>query len=163
MCNYVITYTITSYIYFSCMATLFVAFVSLKCFNDSAFYFPAHKLEYLGRMGKGVVMAEVAEKVVAFGGALKPGVVAIVGKVTRVRRYEKFYYTTVICPAKDEYSKPSIIEIRSNSRFADSEEKVSCQAEIGGYEGKAYSVTDRETGERKTLVPVNIFLDLVEK
>lgn len=88
--------------------------------------------------------------------------VSIVGKITRVRRYEQFFYTTIICPAKDEYSKPSIIEIRSKSRFGDTDEKTNIKAELGGYEGKAYTVTDRESGERKSLVPVTMFLDLCE-
>jgi hypothetical protein len=93
---------------------------------------------------------------------VRPLLVSVAGKVTRVRRYEKHFYTTVICPAKDEYSKPSVVEIRSKARFSDTDEKVSVQAELGGYEGKAYQVTDRETGERKSLTPVNLFLDLVE-
>lgn len=37
------------------------------------------------------------------------------------------------------------------------EETTKVTAELGGYEGKAYEVTDRETGERKSLVPVNLF------
>lgn len=93
---------------------------------------------------------------------VKPMVVRVVGKVTRVRRYEKNFFTTVICPAKDEYSKPQVVEIRSNARFADTEDKCDVTAEVGGYEGRAYQVTDRETGERKNLIPVNLYLDLVE-
>jgi hypothetical protein len=93
---------------------------------------------------------------------VKPMTVRVLGKITRVRRYEKSFFTTVICPAKDEYSKPQIVEIRSKARFGDTEEKCDVMAEVGGYEGKSYQVTDRETGERKSLVPVNIFLDLVE-
>ena len=87
--------------------------------------------------------------------------VRIVGKITRVRRYENNTYTTVICPAKDAFSRPSIVEVRSKSRFGDQEDMVDVMGELGGYEGKSYQVTDRETGERKTLVPVNLFLDLV--
>lgn len=92
----------------------------------------------------------------------RPGCVLVVGKTTRIRKYEKFFYTTVICPAKDEYSKPAVVEIRSKARFADIDDKVSVDCEIGGYEGKPYTITDRESGERKTLVPVNIFLDAIE-
>lgn len=91
----------------------------------------------------------------------KPLHVLVAGKITRVRRHEKFFYTTVICPAKDAYSRPSVVEIRSKARFGDTEEECKVQAELGGYEGKAYTVTDRETGERKNLVPVNLFLDLL--
>ena len=87
--------------------------------------------------------------------------VRIVGKITRVRRYEQHVYTTVICPAKDAFSRPSVVEVRSKSRWAENEEMIDVVGELGGYEGKSYQVTDRETGERKTLVPVNLFLDLV--
>lgn len=105
-------------------------------------------------------MAEPQEKVTQL--AHRNMGVSIVGKITRVRRYEQFFYTTIICPAKDEYSKPSIVEIRSKARFGDVDEKTNIKAELGGYEGKAYTVTDRETGERKNLVPVTMFLDLCE-
>lgn len=86
----------------------------------------------------------------------------IVGKVTRVRRYEQFTYTTIICPAVDLYSKPSVVEIRSARRFADKDEEVSVTARLGGYEGKAYKGVDKESGERITLIPVNLYLDLVD-
>ncbi len=92
---------------------------------------------------------------------LKPREVSIMGKVVRVRRYEQFFYTAVICPAVDVYNKPQIVEIRSKSRFADSDEEITVTAVLGGYEGKPYQVTDRE-GERRKLVPVHHFLDLVE-
>lgn len=106
-------------------------------------------------------MSEAASSKVAAIGNAKALQVLVAGKVTRVRRHEKFFYTTVICPAKDEYSRPSVVEIRSKARFADVEETTKVTAELGGYEGKAYQVTDRETGERKSLVPVNLFLDLL--
>jgi hypothetical protein len=102
----------------------------------------------------------VSSKVAPIG-SVKPLQVHVAGKITRVRRHEKFFYTTIICPAKDEYSRPSVVEIRSKNRFGDVEETTKVNAELGGYEGKAYAVTDRETGERKNLVPVNLFLDLL--
>lgn len=105
----------------------------------------------------------VSEKVAAIGSAAKPLHVVIAGKITRVRRHEQFFYTTIICPAKDAYSRPSIVEVRSKARFGEREEETKITAELGGYEGKAYPVVDKETGERKTLIPVNLFLDLVEQ
>lgn len=107
-------------------------------------------------------MSATAEKVAAIGAQQKPLQTLIVGKIVRVRRHEQFFYTTVICPAKDAYSRPSILEIRSKARFGERDEETKVMAEAGGYEGKAYSVTDRETGERKQLIPVNMFFDLVE-
>ncbi len=91
-----------------------------------------------------------------------PMAVRIVGKVLRTRRHEQFTYTTVITPAADQYSKPSIVEVRSKARFAERDEETDFLARLGGYEGRAYRVTDRETGEQKNLVPVNMYLDLVE-
>lgn len=106
-------------------------------------------------------MSELSAKGVT-GATVKPLQVAVMGKVTRVRRYEKFFYTTVICPAADQYSRPSVVEIRSKGRIADTDDETRINATLGGYEGKQYSVTDRETGERKSLVPVHLFLDAVE-
>jgi len=107
-------------------------------------------------------MSAAESKVAAISAQQKPMLVVVAGKITRVRRHEQFFYTTVICPAKDAYSRPSIVEIRSKARFGEREEETKVTAELGGYEGKAYPVTDKETGERKTLIPVNLFLDLVE-
>lgn len=107
-------------------------------------------------------MSEVAAIKKDAAPARLPSRVFVQGKVTRVRRHEKFIYTTVICPAKDEYSRPSVVEIRSKSRFAEVEETCKADCELGGYEGKPYVITDRESGERKTLIPVNHFLDLIE-
>lgn len=106
-------------------------------------------------------MSEVAAKVQPLN-ALKPRQVLIMGKVLRVRRYEKFFYTTIICPAEDAYSRPQVVEVRSKARFTDIDEEARAVALLGGFEGKAYAVTDRETGERRQLVPVNLFLDLLE-
>ena len=94
--------------------------------------------------------------------SLLPGQLWVVGKCVRVRRYEKHFYTVIICPAKDEYSRPSIIEVRSNARFVDPDDKCSCLCEVGGYEGKSYQITDRETGERKSLTPVHMHATLIE-
>ncbi len=96
------------------------------------------------------------------GHKAKPMQTLIVGKVIRVRRYEQHTYTTIICPAADLYSKPSVVEIRSSRRFADKEEEVSVNAKLGGYEGKPYKGVDKESGERITLIPVNLYLDLVD-
>lgn len=103
-----------------------------------------------------------AQKVQPIGNKVNPLETTIIGKCLRVRRHEQFTYTTIICPAKDEYSRPQVVEVRSKARFADREEPVTCRALLGGYEGKAYAVVDKETGERRQLIPVNLHLDLVE-
>lgn len=106
-------------------------------------------------------MSEVAALKPGEKAQVKPLQTVIAGKITRIRRHEKFTYTTVICPAKDAYSRPSVVEIRSKARFGEMDEEIKVNAELGGYEGKSYSVTDRESGERKNLIPVNLFLDLL--
>jgi hypothetical protein len=92
----------------------------------------------------------------------KPMHVSISGKVLRCRRYDKKFYTTIITPAPDKYSKPSVVEVRSNSRFAEVDEETTCSAVLGGFEGRSYRVTDKDTGEQRSIVPVNHFLDMVE-
>lgn len=94
--------------------------------------------------------------------SLQSMVVPIEGKVTRVRRYEGTFYTVIVCPAVDLYSRPQTVEVRSKARFADPEETVKVKARLGGFEGRAYRVTDKDTGETRNLVPVNHTLDLVE-
>ena len=108
-------------------------------------------------------MSEVKEaSKVGAAGTAKPMHVFIIGKVERVRRYEQFTYTTVICPAPDLYSKPQVLELRSKARFAEREEEVKVWGRLGGWQGKPYKVTDKETGEIRQLVPVTLFLDLIE-
>jgi len=87
----------------------------------------------------------------------------IFGKILRVRRHEKHFYTSIICPAADEFSRPSIVELRSEARFGDADEKVRVIGALGGYEGKAYRVVDKDTGETRMVTPVVHFLDFVEK
>lgn len=89
--------------------------------------------------------------------------VVVVGKIVRVRRYDKFFYTTVVCPAKDEYSRPPVVEIRSKHSLGDVDDKINVACELVGYEGKAYQFVDRETGERRTMVPVNMYLELLSE
>ncbi|MEZ8363305.1 hypothetical protein AB6C40_23880 [Vibrio splendidus] len=89
---------------------------------------------------------------------------SVTGKVLRTRNYDGQVYTAIICAAKDAYSRPSIVEVRSKSRLnAQIDEEVKgLQCELSGFEGKAYRVTDRDTGEQRQIKPVNLFLDLVE-
>lgn len=93
---------------------------------------------------------------------LKPRQMQIVGKILRTRRYERFTYTTVVCPAADEYSKPQVVEIRSDRKFGDRDDLVTVTAQLGGYEGKPYRHTDKDSGEVTSITPVTHYLDFVE-
>ena len=88
--------------------------------------------------------------------------VLIVGKVEAVRRYENKVYTRVICAAPDLYSRPSVVEIRSNARMGQRDEEINVQARLGGFTRKPYRVTDRESGEQANITPVDHTLDLLE-
>lgn len=89
-------------------------------------------------------------------------VMQIIGKCLRVRRHEQHVFTAVISPAADEYSRPQIFEIRSKARFCEKDERTDILVRAGGYEGRPYPVTDKETGERRSVTPVNHVFDLVE-
>lgn len=100
--------------------------------------------------------------------AKKPVMVAIVhGKVKRVRRFNgidgKGYFTTIITPAPDEYSKPNAVEIWSKEKLADVDDITTVDVQLGGYEEKSYQYTDKETGEKGTAWPVKITLKAIEK
>lgn len=86
----------------------------------------------------------------------------IIGKVLRIRRYQQFTYTTIVCPAADEYSQPQKVELRSDRKFAERDEVASVVAQLGGYEGKPYKYTDKDTGEVTMLTPVTLYLDFID-
>lgn len=85
----------------------------------------------------------------------------ITGKVMRTRRYQEFTYTTIVCPAADEYSKPQVVEVRSVRKFAEKDEVATFVAQLGGFEGKAYESRDKSTGEISRVIPVTLYLDYV--
>lgn len=86
----------------------------------------------------------------------------IVGKLQSKRRFESVYYTTIICPARDEYSKPAVVEVRSKQPVGDVDDIVKINCLIGGYMGKPYNSTDQSTGEVKRVVPNYLTLDVIE-
>lgn len=93
---------------------------------------------------------------------LKARQVHIVGKVLRSRRWQESTYTTIVCPAADEYSKPQIVEIRGARKFAEKDDVVSIVAQLGGFEGRAFEARDKDSGEVTRVIPVTITLDFVD-
>ena len=91
-----------------------------------------------------------------------PMQVLVTGRLESMRRYEGKVYTHVLTPAPDAYTRPQLVEIRSNKRLGDKHDEVTVTCQLGGYQRKPYHVTDKETGERMTVVPVDHTLDLVE-
>ena len=87
----------------------------------------------------------------------------IMGKVDSRRFFKDKYYTTLLVPAADEYSQPSVVEVRSNTKIAEVGEVVSrLSCVVSGYFGKTYTFKDKESGESVTRKPINHVLDAVE-
>lgn len=93
---------------------------------------------------------------------MKPMQVLVFGKIENVRSYEKHIYTTVICPAPDAYSSPSVVQIRSKGRIGQREDEIKQLCKVGGFRRKPFKMTDKETGEVSTVVPVDMTLEAIE-
>ncbi|MBP4045187.1 MULTISPECIES: hypothetical protein [Chromobacterium] len=85
---------------------------------------------------------------------LKPNQSLLRGRVNTIRKAEEFYFTEVTLPAPDEYSQPAVVEIRSRKRIGQAGDTVECLIGCGGYRGKSFVYTDKETGERFNRRPV---------
>lgn len=92
---------------------------------------------------------------------IKPMHVLVFGKVENVRSYDKSIYTTVICPATDQYSSPSVVTIKSAKRIGQREEEIRQLCKLGGYRRKPFKFTDKETGEMSMVTPVDITLEAI--
>ena len=86
----------------------------------------------------------------------------VIGKIENVRLYEKKVYTTVISPAADPYSSPSVLQLRSDKRIGQRDEEIKVLCKLGGHRRKAFKAIDKETGEVSMVVPIEMTLDVVE-
>ncbi len=89
--------------------------------------------------------------------------VNILGKVDSIRRYDGKTFTRVLTPAADAYSKPQVLEIRSDKKIGDRGEEVTVLCRIGGYTRKAFRVTDKDSGEQTMVTPVDMTLDALDQ
>lgn len=96
------------------------------------------------------------------GKAPAPMVVRVVGRVQAVRRFAGKSVARIVCPAVDAYSHPATVEVRSVQRLADVGADVSVECRLSGFQRKPFRVTDKETGEVVTVVPVDHVLDVIE-
>jgi hypothetical protein len=113
-------------------------------------------------------MAEATAAVENFVGrkgaqAVKSMQVLVSGRIEASRRFDGRTLTHVLTPAPDAYSRPQLLEIRSTRRLGDKGEEITVTCQLGGYQRKAFQTTDKETGERVTVVPVDHTLDLIEQ
>jgi hypothetical protein len=101
-------------------------------------------------------MAEAATNVVQgpATAAAKHNRAIVFGRVKKVRRNEDVWYTHVVLPAADEFSSPGQVELISDERIADKDETVKILVRLDGFEGRPFKVTDKETGEVRTVRPV---------
>ncbi|PRC91037.1 single-stranded DNA-binding protein [Solimicrobium silvestre] len=88
--------------------------------------------------------------------------VAVKGRIESSSSYEGKRATKIMTPAADEYSRPQILEVRSKNRLGENGDLVTLRCTLGGYQRKAYQAKDKESGEIKTVVPVDHTLDVIE-
>lgn len=88
--------------------------------------------------------------------------VTIKGKIDAARRHENKHYTRLITPAADAYSRPQIVEIRSDSKLGQRDDEITVTCRLGGYTRKPYRATDKDTGETSMVTPVDLTLDIAE-
>lgn len=94
--------------------------------------------------------------------AAKPMEVLVKGRVESSRRHNDARYTRIATPSPDPYSRPQIVELRSKSVIGQRGDEVAVTGKLGGYTGKPFKFTDKETGEIVQGQSVTMTLDLVE-
>lgn len=95
-------------------------------------------------------------------GALGLREAVIMGRIEAKRKYDGVFYSRIVCPALDAYSKPDVVEVRSKSSLGDIGEERQFRVRIGGFAKRAVVTHDKETGENRSFVPVIMTLDAVE-
>lgn len=95
--------------------------------------------------------------------AALPMHVIVKGRIESSKTHDGKRNTKIMTPAADEYSRPQLVEVRSKQRVGENGDLVTLNCLLGGYQRKAYQVKDKETGEIKTVVPVEHTLDLIEE
>lgn len=91
-----------------------------------------------------------------------PMEVLVKGKVAARRRHESTWYTRIVTPAPDPYSRPNTVEVRSKGKLGEVGDETAITCKVGGYTRKPFKLTDRETGEITTVTPVDITLEAIE-
>jgi hypothetical protein len=88
--------------------------------------------------------------------------VLIGGKVVEVRPASGSIYTQVILPAPDEYTSPQRVEIVSKRRIGNKDDQITQVCDLGGFLGREFTTTDKDTGEKVNRRSVNMVLRAVE-
>jgi len=88
--------------------------------------------------------------------------VTIEGRIDAMRRWDGVRYTRVITPSPDRYTRPQVVELRSKAQLGERGEEITVAAVLGGFLRKSFQATDKDTGERTLVTPVEMTLDVLE-
>lgn len=91
-----------------------------------------------------------------------PMEVLIRGRVDAITRHDGKTKTRVLTPAADAYSRPQVVDIRSERKIGERGEEITVSCRLGGYTRKAFRVVDKDTGETSMVTPVDMTLDAIE-
>ena len=96
---------------------------------------------------------------------LKMGQVLISGRLAGVRsistRQGRKWLHKVQLPAPDEFTSPSVVEVRGDEKLGERVgDVIRCKAQLGGY-GRSFNFTDKETGERLRGEQITMTLDVI--
>ena len=93
---------------------------------------------------------------------VKPRQTYLVGRVEQVELVNNVRYTTIICPANDQYSSPEIITIRSKRPLGAKGDEIRQLCHVGGFRGRAFETKDKDTGEIRKVRQVQHTIDAIE-
>lgn len=85
----------------------------------------------------------------------------IAGKIQHVRRANSLFYTIVVSPAKDEYSHPARVELRSKERLGQEDDVVNVMTQLSGTV-REFTYRDKNTGEQRTGFDAKHYLEVIE-
>jgi len=93
---------------------------------------------------------------------IRPMQTIVHGRVESTKLREKIWYSILVTPAEDSYSRPQNVEIRSKNKIGSQGEEITQLCKLIGFKRKPYTFTDKSTGEVLTLVPHDLVLEAVE-
>lgn len=93
--------------------------------------------------------------------SLLPLQMLIRGRIDSSRFVDQKYFTIVTTPARDEFSRPQMFEIRSTSRLGEQGQVVEGQVVVSGFVGRK-PYTDKKSGESKIFFDSNVFFDWIQ-
>lgn len=80
------------------------------------------------------------------------------GKLVEARKHAGEFFSVILAAAKDAFSPPVPLEVRSDKPLGNRDELVSVRCTIGGYRSRTFEQTDRDTGEVRRVSPVRMTL-----